>query len=430
MDPVPFGLSIHHFISSVGADAGFASLIGLALLVLLYFAHARETATLRARADEAGLRVQELEAQLADLTDQVAALPAEISVRAASPRAAAAYAGVQQRVPAGVPASAGMIAGGLPPAAPAGVGAPALAAATRLIPDPQPPLIQPEPATTAGANGASHAPAAASAAAMQRVIGAPAGAPPRPGSGALRVGGGQGRPGGGPGRAGAAPGRGAGGPVRAGTPGRAAGGGQPRPVGGYPGSGSAQSRPSVAQSRSGTPPRAGMPLRPPPRRSRTGRVLAAVLVVAVAVAAVVAGVVLISNRNSSSTTSKSSASASLASHRTRSATAVVPSTVTVSVLNGTNTLGLAGRVAAKLIGAGYRKGAVANASDSTHATTIVAYKTAADRRDALAVAASLKLAPSKVQLLDSATQGIACTASPLGCNSAVVVTVGNDLAGL
>ena len=102
MPSIPFALSVHHFISSVGADAGFASLIGLALLVLLYFAHARETATLRSRADEAGLRVQELEAQLADLADQIAGLPAEISVRAAGSRVVAASGGVQQRVAAGV----------------------------------------------------------------------------------------------------------------------------------------------------------------------------------------------------------------------------------------------------------------------------------------------------------------------------------------
>ena len=77
---------MHHFISSVGADAGFAALIAVALLVLLYFSQARETATLRRRADESGQRVQELEDQLAALADHVAALPAEISVHAVGPR--------------------------------------------------------------------------------------------------------------------------------------------------------------------------------------------------------------------------------------------------------------------------------------------------------------------------------------------------------
>jgi hypothetical protein len=86
MVTIPFALSVHHFISSVGADAGFAAFIAVALLVLLYFSQARETATLRRRADEAGQRVQELETELAALADHVAALPAEISVRAAGPR--------------------------------------------------------------------------------------------------------------------------------------------------------------------------------------------------------------------------------------------------------------------------------------------------------------------------------------------------------
>jgi hypothetical protein len=101
MHTIPFALSVHHFISSVGADAGFAAFIAVALLVLLYFSQARETATLRRRADEAGQRVQELEAELAGLADQVAALPAEISVRAVGSRANAAYAGIAP-APAGV----------------------------------------------------------------------------------------------------------------------------------------------------------------------------------------------------------------------------------------------------------------------------------------------------------------------------------------
>src|SRR5215469_221294 len=174
MDSLPFALSVHHFVSSVGADAGFAAFIAVAILVLLYFAHARETATLRARADEASLRVEELEAQVAQLNDQVGALPPEISVRAASPRAAAAYGGVPGQVVAGVPAVVG--AGALLPAAPAGMAAPALAAATRLIPDPDGLVREPAPATAAGgSNGAGHRPVAAPAAAaavIQRPVSA------------------------------------------------------------------------------------------------------------------------------------------------------------------------------------------------------------------------------------------------------------------
>ncbi len=57
MGSIPLALSVHNFISSVGADAGFASIIGLAILVLLYFAHARETANLHDEAEELAHRL-------------------------------------------------------------------------------------------------------------------------------------------------------------------------------------------------------------------------------------------------------------------------------------------------------------------------------------------------------------------------------------
>jgi LytR cell envelope-related transcriptional attenuator len=398
MASIPFALSVHHFISSVGADAGFAALIGLALLVLLYFAHARETATLRSRADEAGLRVQELEAQLAELAEQVASLPAEISVRAAGPRVAAAAGGVQQRVVAGAP-GAGYAP--LPPAAPAGVGAPALAAATRLIPMPEAPAAEPEPvaATVAGGNGSSRIPVAA-AGTLQRPVQAPGGVSPRPPAGPGRATGGTGR---------------SGGTIT----------GQPRPAG-------AQPRPAAGQQRPGDGGRPGgnYPLRPAPRRSRW-RVLAAILVAAVGAAAVVAAVLVLTNKGGSSTASKSSSSlsSSLASRRTRSRTVLVqPSKVTVSVLNGTDLNGLAGRVSNKLAAEGFRKGAVTNAANQTQTTSVVAYLSPAYRADALAVASTLKLTAASVQAVGGPTKQLACSFSPLGCNSTVYVTVGSDLA--
>ncbi|HYB26821.1 MAG TPA: LytR C-terminal domain-containing protein [Solirubrobacteraceae bacterium] len=403
MASIPFALSVHHFISSVGADAGFAALIGLALLVLLYFAHARETATLRSRADEAGLRVQELEAQLAELADQVAALPAAISVRAAGPRVAAAPGGVQQRVAAGVGAGYGL----LPPSAPAGVGAPALAAATRLIPMPEVPTAEPEPepvaATVAGGNGSSRIPVATAAAGtVQRPVQAPGGTPPRPPAGPGRAAGGAGRPGG---------------TIT----------GQPRPAGAQPRPGAGQQRPGGA-GRTGGP---NYPMRPAPRRSRTGRMIGAILVAAVGVAAVVAAVLVLTNKGSSSTASKSSSalSSSLASSRTRSRTVLVqPSKVTVSVLNGTDLNGLAARVASRLAAEGFREGAITNAANQTQTTSIVAYVAPAYRADALAVASTLKLGAASVQAVGGGTKQIACSNSPLGCNSAVYVTVGSDLA--
>ncbi len=398
MASLPFALSVHHFISSVGADAGFASLIGLALLILLYFAHARETATLRSRADEAGFRVQELETQLADLADQVAALPAEISVRATSPRVAAAQAGIAQRAVAGVGTDR---ADGLPfpPAAPAGMAAPALAAATRLIPMPELPVEEPEPATVhgGGPNGTTPVPVAASAGTMERPIPVAAPVGPRP-------------------RQPAEPGRTGGG----------AGGYPNRPNGGQP-------RPTGGQRRVGGQPNSGaarpaMPVRPGPKRSRTGRTILAILIALIGAAAVVVAV-LVLTKGSGSHKPRSSVGSTVTSHRTlpKGTVLVKPSDVTVSVLNGTDQNGLALSVSNKLGAEGFRKGAVTNATNQTQTTTVVAYAAPANRTDALAVAQYLKLKASSVQAVNSATKQVACSASPAGCTSLVYVTVGSDL---
>jgi len=397
MVTIPFALSVHHFISSVGADAGFAAFIAVALLVLLFFSQARETANLRRRADEAGQRVQELEGQLHALSEQVAALPAEISVvRAPGAGIPAAYGGVR------APASAGASGSMFPPAAPAGVGAPALTAATRLIPDPVRPIgehqpaivglvdgppeqvteVHPSPVTVSGGNGASHR-AVPAAATMQRPLQARAGGPPRPG----------------------------GGPPR---------GAQGRPVGG--------------QGRPGGPPRSTMAVRGG-RRSNVGRVFT-VLAVLLLVAAVVTGVFVIGNINHGSSESKSSAQAAArarAADRSRASTpvaAVKPFTVTVAVLNGTDTSGLAGAVSNKLGAAGYQKGNVGNYTpDQTQTSTLVQYMPG-DKRDAAAVATALKLPSKSVRPIDQSTQQIACPPASGTCKSAVVVTVGSDLASL
>jgi LytR cell envelope-related transcriptional attenuator len=407
MVTIPFALSVHHFISSVGADAGFAAFIAVALLVLLYFSQARETATLRRRADEAGQRVHELEAELAALADHVAALPAEISVRAAGHRAPA-YAGAPVPAPAGVSA----VGANLPPAAPAGVGAPALAAATRLIPDPTRPIGEPQPApvglvngpvdqatqvdspplTVGGGNGSSHRPVAAPAATMQRPVAARTGGPPRSPGGPPR--GAQGR---------------------------------------YP---AAQGRPRASQGRPAGAPQSMMSVRTGETRSGVGKAFV-VLAALLGVGAVVAGVLIIKDINSSSSNSKSASGASsaaarntAASRRTAPAVTVNPHTVTVAVLNGTNTNGLAGKVQAKLDAAGYQQGFKGNfTANQTQSSTLVQYMRGY-KADASAVASSLGLRPTSVRPLDSATQQLVCPPTQGPCNSAVVVTVGSDLASL
>jgi len=397
METVPFALSVHHFISSVGADAGFAAFIAVALLVLLFFSQARETANLRRRAEEAGQRVQDLEGQLYALSEQVAALPAEISVvRAAGARVPVAPGVAPAPDGVGAPATA------FPPAAPAGVGAPALAAATRLIPDPILPLSEhqpatvglveeqvdqateahPSPVTVSGGNGTAPRPVPA-AATMQRPAQARPGGPSRPG----------------------------GGPPR---------GAQGRPIGG--------------QGRPGGPPRSTMAVRPGGRRSNTGR-LFTVLAVLLLAGAVVAGVIVIGNINHGSSQSKSSAAAAAArrsadSRRATTSLPVQPSTVTVAVLNGTNTSGLAGSVSNKLGAAGYQKGYVGNFTDNQTQTSTSVLYLRGYKRDATAVAMVLKLHSSAVQPIDQSTQQIACPPGSGPCKSGVVVTVGSDLAGL
>jgi hypothetical protein len=376
MGTFPLALSVHHFISSVGADAGFAAIIGLAILVLLYFAQARETATLRDHAYEAADRIQQLEARVAQLTGGAVAEPP------AQPASAAQPAPPPAPVSASSPSSSPAPSSG--PVAPAGVGAPALSAATKLIPTAAPagavalaagashgssaveaePTItardertaNPAPATAAGAaNGGSRA--------QTRAMGGSTAAPPS------RV---QGRPGGAP-------------------PGR---------------------RPAA-------PTRARQPHGGGPNRLLVGGLVAA------AVAVVVVLLVILTGGGSPSKTHTTATTNAQSSHRVRQAV-VNPSTVTVAVLNGTSTPGLAGSIATKLSGKGYKQGTVATASDQTATTTTVAYLPGF-RRDALSVATALKVGAGSIQPVNQTAQAVACP-PPAACPANVVVTVGSDLA--
>src|SRR5690348_8981410 len=85
MASIPLAFSVHHFISSVGADAGFAAIIGLAIPVFLYFAQARETATLRDQAAESAQHIQELEERITHLSRSGAAASTITSPPAPAP---------------------------------------------------------------------------------------------------------------------------------------------------------------------------------------------------------------------------------------------------------------------------------------------------------------------------------------------------------
>ena len=396
MASIPFAFSVHHFINSVGAYAGFAAIIGLAILVLLYFAQARETSSLREQAYESAQHIQQLENRLA----QLSRMPAAPAVQAQS--AVPAHEPVPSRTgaPAAAPAAAGAAAA-LATAratpdfgAPAGVGAPALTAATKLIPagavvagaqafqGAEPDLTtvgSPAPATVAGgANG--HA-----------TIPPPIGAP-------------------GPGQQGATDASTMAPPPRV------------------------QIRPSAASIPTGRRP--VPPSRKPAKQgpSTARRVIAGLLALLVIAGVVVALLVLTSSNDNKNTStqaankSNTTTTATKSRHRKAGATAFSPSSVTVSVLNGTATAQLAHRVSTKLASFGYKEGTVATAADQTRTATVVAYLPGR-QRDALAVAKSLKLGPASVQPIDQGTQTVACPPGT-GCAAGVVVTVGSDLASI
>jgi hypothetical protein len=185
-----------------------------------------------------------------------------------------------------------------------------------------------------------------------------------------------------------------------------------------------------------------MPPRQPPRNQprrdeegfSPGRRLLAGVVVLLVIGAVVAGLLLLTNGNSSnssashSTTAANNASTTQRRHHTNT-TAVTPSNVTVAVLNGTATAQLAHKIATKLGGFGYKQGNVATAADQTRTSTIVAYMPG-HRRDALAVASSLKLGPASVQPIDQNTQAVCAIPPATTCAANVVVTAGSDLANI
>jgi hypothetical protein len=394
MGPIPFAFSVHHFISSVGADAGFASIIGLAILILLYFAQARETASLRSHAYEAAERIQQLEARIArqQFAPQTTAEP---QITASAPgRAVPAAAPSPTAVPAGGPSPAAVPAGALAPqpvlaGAPAGVGAPALTAATKLIPT-VPAGGEGPPAPSPPEPFAIPAPAPATVAAGGAGTAGSVGTAPSNGS------------------AGA-------GPV---APQRAPGGQAPAPrVPIRPGQ-------TIPPGRRTPPPRGRAPRGGGGSRRIIGIALAALGIVAIVVVLLIVTSGSSTPKSSSSTPSQTT-NATGAGKRTAKRSAVNPAAVTVAVLNGTNTTGLAARVAQNLQTEGYKKGAIQTASDQTHSTTVVGYLPDA-RADALAVAKSLKLKPGSVQAVDPAAENVACPTAG-SCSANVIVTVGADL---
>ena len=423
MGLVPFAFSVHQIVSSVGADVGFAAIVGLAILVLLYFAQARETANLRDRAHEAAQRVEQLEARVAQVARRQP-VPAVVQ----PPPAVAASIGASRVLAA--PVSTGLTNRVAAPGAPAGVGAPALAAATRLIPGAVPAMSQSSPVTppvvpamSQGSTAPPEVPATPVGSVGDR---APVPGPAEADRASIPT----------PGEAGpqapqAAPvtgfayaesaavppatfaGTGNGSPREHGANTAVAGRGSARPA----------ERPPVRQI-SPTPPRRPLLAKDePPPRSRL-RLLAALLVGAAAAALVVFAVVHFTSAGASSSTGRAAHTSTVATHGRHHGTAVNPSSVTVAVLNGTSTPDLATHTATRLAALGYHW-TVADAAVQTYTSSVVEFMPG-HRAEALAVARALKLTPSSVQPVDSTTQAVACPQTP--CSATVVVTTGADIA--
>jgi len=397
---LPLAFSVHHFISSVGADAGFASIIGLAILVLLYFAQARETSTLRNRADEAEQRAAQLEARVA----QVARAQSQAPLQPPGPRPApspiarplANLTGAAVSAPATAPEAAVARAAALTtavPSAPAGVGAPALSAATRLIPVPAVAVVSSE--ATAVASGPAPAPAPATVAGGAGATAVVPAADPLTGENGV---------GHDTGESGPLPFAAAEPPL------------EPLPR--------VQLRPGGAQSRPAPPPlrRASAPKSP----SRFGRGIA--LLLTVLGIGVVVAVLLIatSGGGKPAPTASTKTTNALSPHHRSKPKGFDKGAVTVTVLNGTATAGLAETTLTKLTNDGYKQGTATNAASQTQTSTIVSYLPG-QRTAALAIAHSLKLLASAVSPIGAATQAIACPQSA-ACTVDVVVTVGQDLA--
>lgn len=413
MPTVPFALSLHTLVNSVGADAGFAAIIGLAILVLLYFAQARETSTLRERLDNASQWIEALETRLGQLQrSQAAQRPAQPPGVQPVPSPGVARRPGQLAVgAAGAPA--GAVARVPLPGAPAGMAAPALAAATRLIPV--------SGGVAPGAPGTKHeveeetrveAPAVAAAVATQEPsAGEDTMFAPAPATAAALANGRR--------QSGVVAAPPAGPPPR--LPVRAANG---------PGAGGAGAVPLTARSggaRQLPPLRTSVP--PGPSRARR---LVPILIGLGVVIVVIAVLLIVTGNNKSTTTVHKSSKVSTRSKHSRAAV-VNPATVTVAVLNGTTVTNLAHDVSGRLAVDGYKQGAIATAAAQTQTSTVVAYL-AGHRADARAVAAVLDLKASAVKAVNQQAMGVACPGATAtatsSCSADVVVTVGSDLAGL
>jgi hypothetical protein len=408
--PLVYALSVSHEIEKIGSYAGFAAIIGLAVLALLYFSQAREVKRLREWAGRSPERAQELEARVVE--------QAELARQASERRVVAQPQ--PKPAPAPVAATPAPAAAPAPVLTPAGTPAPipAMALAARAVQAAQAAKAAPaeQPATVPAT------PAAVPSGDGKAVPASPATAPATVAGGAVPV----------------APARPA--PETNGTPDEPPTAIPPpppvaRPV---PEPVAARSAALRAERPSATIP----PRRPadPPRRGDDnggGRGWGTVGVMLATLAVVAGGAFLLITQLGGDDSPKqpntpgqvdTGATTQTSGSKTKSGKPVSRGDVVVAVLNGTTFTGLASDIAGRLESAGFKKGAVTNAGDQTHSATLIQFAPGFEKQ-ARDIGKILKVADA-VEKLDSSTKAIACP--PGECPTAqkpapdVVVTVGAD----
>ncbi len=418
---VPAALELSDSIQTLGAYAGFASVVGLAVLSLLYFGQARELRRLREWAGRAPERAAELQDRVeAEATAAAAAGQKRVVAQPVRPAA-----GVQPSTAAGAAAVPGVPAPAVPaPAVPAVPAANPGAPGALTVP----PAATPAAATAAGAAAVPGSPSAPGSPAVPGVPAAPGAGTEQPT--ALT-------PGVPPARPASAPPTGGGTSELTLPP-------VPPPV---PAGGSTQdsgetavplrrvSAAAASPAGAPTPPGGGKDKKEPKTKgdpAARGGALAiaggvvALLLVGVLVATQIGGGDdtppqgnVIQPTGSAGVTDDDAQDVPRQQTNTSTTPEVSPGGITVAVLNGTLTTGLAKGAADKVAAAGYKIGTITNASDQSRTTTTVQFAEGS-RRAAEDVADRIGVQASAVSAIDEGTRVVA------GDDAAVVVTVGAD----
>jgi hypothetical protein len=383
-------------IQDVGAYAGFAAVVGLAVLSALYFSHARDLRRLREWAGRAPERAAE----------QAVAAQVATPEQAAQEASRPAPTGAVRPIPAAKPAGAKADGEEKTAEQPPGTGKPGA---------PTPPG-KPEPAAPGGDKPAAK----------------PGAAPPVPATAAAAA-----KPGA---AAGPAPATPAGAPAKNGPATKAPGAPAKAPDGAPPTPGAA---PATPPARPPMPPpvvpaRPGPPVRSPAAAKATsqstavlpassarprdrargagsgGEGLSARYIALIAAGVIVIGGAAVFGISQLGGDDGGGTSADQSAGETQAP--INPSTVTVSVLNGTTVPGLAAQIGDEVESSGFQRGNVANALDQQRATSVVLYAEDADREAKLV---AKRLGINSVEPIDP-------DSAALGGNASVVVIVGAD----